>query len=894
MPTSPRGTQKSTDPPGTPPISKSTLCSVDERSERNKSAPKKIPPALNRTAPPPSPRNLFNSPVSNISPLGTPPTSSMSDDFSADLPFNRSAAPKKNPLPFNRTFPPPAPRAPHTLFSSVSSSDRNNAEGHKSPPSVRRKWQEKPVFLWEIEDDDDIPSHSDSSGDFMGISDMAMLSGDVPTPHRKRTSLSEKVDADALGISDRSPLRKRTSLSERVDVASDPGNRRSRDKTYTINIATKQGKSISDAAGPTSPPSLSSRWKNGANYSPPKRGSKSNTKEQPRGDIPQSPDEHAARLKEIMNKREKKKRGKKSKRQSDTASSIVSGASSNSRRSSNVSNYADDPVNYLNEKLTEKEKAATRSDGANSAVSSKDYSRSTVSSLGSKSSARASNGKLRDAKIEKKRPPSIIDADKGSDASSDISGASNTSSIFAATRAKLKGYLKSYKKSDKKKSQKDSNKSTDPAASQLSPARESSRESPSGSERNQGTPSTLFSIEESDSDSPRRTIRSNDSPKTPASRSRKNFEEKISHLSTPPSSSAPSFPEIVLPQIHESDESHARVEGDATTKVLDLPWRYDGKGGSLNGKSTADQKYVGLYSGPVNEVLQPHGKGKLVLKGNNSEVFYGTWEEGRLVSPLTDEEEPVTDDEDDVSDVSSESDEKPTQTGISAALNNCSPQSASIKYAINRHYSNSRLSVENIVQRESAALRRARAKTLRKSKPKLIPKYSIGDPCRTPQDMIICRSKEAALESADLLKKWDGAFVKRSCGVWTYAVLIERALQPMDVMKRRLEYLYWKSVWEVDPRCEMEDSMLFAIDGDGGTKIIPKHAWAKYVRRIQCSNIIPNTPRRDEKPASSKIEPVPTEIAFDTDGPEPNGLMEPSNQDGDNNSDEEAQICYAC
>jgi hypothetical protein len=562
------------------------------------------------------------------------------------------------------------------------------------------------------------------------------------------------------------------------------------------------------------------------------------------------------------------------------------GASSNSRRSSNVSNYADNPINYLNEKLTEKEKAATRSDGANSAVSSKD---STVSSLGSKSAAKASNGKFRDAKTEKKYP-SVIDADKRSDASSDISGASNTSSIFAATRAKLKGYLKSYKKSDKKKSQKDFSKSKKPAASQLSPA----RESPPGSERNQGTPSTLFSIEESDSGSPRRTIRSNDSPKTPASRSRKNFEEKISHLSTPPSSPASSFPEILLPQIHELDESHAGVEGDATTKVMDLPWRYDGKGGSVNGKSTADQKHVGLYSGPVNEVLQPHGKGKLVLKGNNSEVFYGTWEEGRLVSPLTDEQEPVTDDEDDVSDVSSESEEKPTQTGISAALNNSAPQTASIKYAINRHYSNSRLSMENIVQRESAALRRARAKKLRKSKPKPIPKYSIGDACRTPQDMIICRSKEAAIESAGLLKKWEGAFVKRSCGVWTYAVLIERALQPMDVMKRRLEYLYWKSVWEVDPRCAMEDSMLFAIDGDGGTKIIPKHAWAKYVRRIQCSNIIPNTPRRAIKPASTRNEPVPTEIAFDTDDPEPNGLMEPSNQDGDHDSDEGAENCYAC
>ena len=102
----------------------------------------------------------------------------------------------------------------------------------------------------------------------------------------------------------------RTSLSE-IDLASDPGNHHSRDQAYSINIAIKEGKSISDAAGPTSPPSLSSRWKNGANYSPSKLGS--NTNKQPRGDIPQSPDEHAARLKEIMNKREKKRESEEDK-----------------------------------------------------------------------------------------------------------------------------------------------------------------------------------------------------------------------------------------------------------------------------------------------------------------------------------------------------------------------------------------------------------------------------------------------------------------------------------------------------------------------------------------------------------------------------------------------------
>ena len=54
--------------------------------------------------------------------------------------------------------------------------------------------------------------------------------------------------------------------------------------------------------------------------------------------------------------------------------------------------------------------------------------------------------------------------------------------------------------------------------------------------------------------------------------------------------------------------------------------------------------------------------------------------------------------------------------------------------------------------------------------------------------------------------------------------------------------------------------MLFAIDGDGSTKIIPRHIWANYVRRIK-RNPIPNIPRRISNP-------LPTE-----------GTTKPSSQD---------------
>lgn len=127
--------------------------------------------------------------------------------------------------------------------------------------------------------------------------------------------------------------------------------------------------------------------------------------------------------------------------------------------------------------------------------------------------------------------------------------------------------------------------------------------------------------------------------------------------------------------------------------------------------------------------------------------------------------------------------------------------------------------------------------------------------------MIICSSKQEAIESASQLKKWDGAFIKRSCGVWTYAVLIERAPQPLNVLKKRLEYFYWATVWEVDPRDDVEDSMLFAIDDDGSTKIIPEHIWAKYVRRVN-PNPVPNTSKSvQENQEASTNKPQPAQDA---------------------------------
>lgn len=143
-------------------------------------------------------------------------------------------------------------------------------------------------------------------------------------------------------------------------------------------------------------------------------------------------------------------------------------------------------------------------------------------------------------------------------------------------------------------------------------------------------------------------------------------------------------------------------------------------------------------------------------------------------------------------------------------------------------------------------------------------KYTLGEACRTPIDMIINRSNKKAIQSAALLKKWDQVFIKRSNGLWTVAVMIDRALQPaapreeessssqlLSKKKNKRhsrrsaeprnnhpthKSSHWCTVWEIDPTLmELDECMLFAIDGDGATKIINRKSLGKYeyVRRIK-------------------------------------------------------------
>ena len=398
------------------------------------------------------------------------------------------------------------------------------------------------------------------------------------------------------------------------------------------------------------------------------------------------------------------------------------------------------------------------------------------------------------------------------DRESGVSSGNNTSNIFAATRAKLKGYLTAYSRKKKNKGHKAG--PTAETASPISPELNLSIRNVQS--MNEVSQRALPSIQESKANNSHEEICSN-SPHTPTSRSSQKIVEgrtpQVSQ-STPEANDENKSPSCIVPSSSAKPYLpciNLFPEKDFTTRVINLPWSESSPVGDKIGESKPRVQLLrGKYSGPVNDFLQPHGKGKLILKTNSSQAFYGAWRDGKLVSPLTVEEVPATD--------AGSDRERRRENAFS-----------SLEYAADK---NRRMPINAPSASEDAALVKAANKS---RKPKPLVGYNLGDACRSSQDMIICSSRQEAIESAGLLNKWDGAFIKRSCGVWTYAVLVERAPQPVNIIKRRLEYSYWTTWSEVDPRYEMEDSMMFVINCDGGTKIIPKHAWAKYVRRLNPS-----------------------------------------------------------
>ena len=93
--------------------------------------------------------------------------------------------------------------------------------------------------------------------------------------------------------------------------------------------------------------------------------------------------------------------------------------------------------------------------------------------------------------------------------------------------------------------------------------------------------------------------------------------------------------------------------------------------------------------------------------------------------------------------------------------------------------------------------------------------YILGDTVRSPSHMIVEDCSEAALHKASQLKLHDFAFIKRSDGSWTYAILACRNTSEVN----------------------NEECMMFVMNETGSIKYIKKRKWASFIRCVVVEDI---------------------------------------------------------
>jgi len=301
------------------------------------------------------------------------------------------------------------------------------------------------------------------------------------------------------------------------------------------------------------------------------------------------------------------------------------------------------------------------------------------------------------------------------------------------------------------------------------------------------------------------------------------------------------------------------------THVLHLPWVDNSTGGT---------RMHGLYSGSVNDLLQPHGEGTLVLEGNSFLKFYGNWVNGNLCSPLRNEDEQRyrethghdnvngnfcsslrNEDEqryqdthgyDDAEGVSCDMHRNPSHDNIGGmryggkdrkkepsgeyndgSANQCNNERSTPKTYKKKSSRDPSGAPPTSSSKTTTSEEIKQSRSHRRRPPKH--KYALGEVARSPGDMIIHRSGEKGIQCVSSIRKYDQAFLKRSNGLWTCAVLADRALQPTNSAGS-----HWYPKSEIDDETmELEESMLFVINEDGATKIVKMRHWGRFVRCMQ-------------------------------------------------------------
>ena len=102
--------------------------------------------------------------------------------------------------------------------------------------------------------------------------------------------------------------------------------------------------------------------------------------------------------------------------------------------------------------------------------------------------------------------------------------------------------------------------------------------------------------------------------------------------------------------------------------------------------------------------------------------------------------------------------------------------------------------------------------------------YTIGETLRSSSHMSIEPFSEQAIQAIGSLDQHDYAFIKRSDGSYSYAILAYRSIKPI------------KGANNIDKVESVEGCMTFVMSEAGATKMVRRRHWSKVVRLVRTSS----------------------------------------------------------
>ncbi len=109
------------------------------------------------------------------------------------------------------------------------------------------------------------------------------------------------------------------------------------------------------------------------------------------------------------------------------------------------------------------------------------------------------------------------------------------------------------------------------------------------------------------------------------------------------------------------------------------------------------------------------------------------------------------------------------------------------------------------------------------------PDYSLGDIARSPSHMVHHSIPEQSYESVNSLQIHDFAWVKRTNGSYSYAILAFRSLEPPSNPKSKSEH---------DEEI-LDEYLGFVMCNEGSIKYLKKCMWSEYVRPVSMVGMDP-------------------------------------------------------